>query len=101
MMAPYWEKFGGKVRFNQILEAADMTFNNLPAMNKHMIDGRNRLCWLGVLGACTAKDCKFVHEKGCDLDEGLIDELISKIDKGVCWVVETVTTLPVGPNIRR
>jgi hypothetical protein len=100
MMAPYWGKFGGKVRFNQILEAADVSLNNLPAMNKHMKEGRNQLCWLGVLGSCTQKDCKFVHEKGCDLDEGLIDELVSKIDKGVCWVVETIDTLPVGPNRR-
>jgi hypothetical protein len=100
MMAPYWGKFGGKVRFNQILEAADLSLNDLPAMKKHMKGGRNQLCWLGALGACTQQDCRFVHEKGCDLDEGLIDELVSKIDKGVCWVVETVNQLPSGPNRR-
>ena len=51
MMAPYWEKFGGRVRFNQILEAADVSINDLPAMNKHVKGGRNQLCWLGALGA--------------------------------------------------
>ena len=100
MMAPYWEKFGGRVRFNQILEAADVSINDLPAMNKHVKGGRNQLCWLGALGACTQSGCRFVHEKGSNLDEAMIDELVSKIDKGVSWVVETVNSLPSGPNRR-
>ena len=64
MMTAYWKTIGGRVRFDQILEAAGVAMQDLSYMNKHMNGNRNNLCWLGVLGGPKIPGCKLIHEKG-------------------------------------
>ena len=98
MMGTYWQKFGGRVRLDQIMQAANINILDLPFPNKYANgNGRNKLCWPSVLVRCTRRNCEFIHEKGRDLTEAFVEEACLKLEKGVKWVVDTQNALPNGP----
>ena len=49
-MGTYSQKFGGQVRLDQIMEAVNTKYWDLPFLNKHVnVNGSEKLCWLSVL----------------------------------------------------
>ena len=98
MMRPYWQKFGGRVRFDQILNATNMNVWDLPRLDKRMDgNGKNRLCWPNVLGCCFRANCSFIHENGRDLPEASVKDACLRLKNGVRWVVDNERDLRVGP----
>ena len=100
MIGPYWKMFGGLVRLDQIMDAAGASYQDLPRLSKHAgANGRNKLCWAGVLGHCSRQNCVFIHEKGEDLLNDIVKETCRKLDMGVCWVVNTQSARSNGPLV--
>ena len=98
MMKPYWQKFGRRIRFDQILDAANMNVWDLPQLDRHLDgNGKNRLCWPNLLGCCTRHNCSFMHESGRDLPEAFVEDACLKLESGVTSVVNNESELRVGP----
>ena len=98
MMKPYWQKFGGRVRFDQILDAANMNVWDLPQLDRHLDgNGKNRLCWPNLLGCCTRGNCSFMHESGRELPEAFAEDACLKLESGIRWVVNNESDLRGGP----
>ena len=93
-MTQYWQKFGRRVCFDQILQSVGLDIWDLPNINKHVVNDRNNLCWQGVLERCSNPSCRFIHEKGKYLDDDFVMDVGSKLDRVVYWVVEIQSALP-------
>ena len=81
------------------MEATGVAMRDLPWMHKHTDGNINNLCWLQVLGICTHPHCKFIHEKGSDVNDNVVDKLCNKLDRGVCWVVKTQHVLSTNRGV--
>ena len=44
MMGPCWQRFGGRVCFDQILQSTGLDIWDMPKMSKHMDGEENNLC---------------------------------------------------------
>jgi len=51
-MTPYYRKFGSRVNFFGLLNAANIHVRDMPYLNKYMRGGQNMLCYNHLLGRC-------------------------------------------------
>ena len=49
---------------NRILKLGNLTINDLPHLDRFLVDGRNNLCYNWVLGRCTGRRCSFIQSGG-------------------------------------
>ena len=81
MIGTYWQKFGGRVRLDQIMDNVGTIHHDLPFLKKHAdVNGRNKLCWNGVLGHCKRPNWTFTHEKGEYMPDDFIKETYVKLE---------------------
>ena len=59
MMNPYLEKTNGKLYLPAILEAGNLSLEDLPHLDKfyNATTGKSGICWSHVLGPCHYNDC--------------------------------------------
>ena len=85
----------------QICNAAKIKINALPWLKQYMEEGRNKLCYNNVLGACSnGQRCRFVHAPETAIRDDFVAELCKVIKPGVEWLVRNGDAAP-GPGAER
>ena len=51
-MTPYYQKFGSRVNVTGLIQAANVTYRELPYLNRYIRGGQNMLCYNHLLGRC-------------------------------------------------
>jgi hypothetical protein len=87
-MKPLHDKYKGKVLIQEVMENANLWWNDLPkhepTINK--ITGQDEICWNFVTGKCKfGPRCAFVanHVPGKALPDSFAEELVNKLQPGI------------------
>jgi hypothetical protein len=88
MMAGLYEKFDGKLNIQEIMENANMTWDDMPklAACTNRLSGKCEMCWNHVVGICRWGDgCDWIatHDDGAKLPTEFVDRVVSALQPGV------------------
>ena len=86
MMESYWRLWGPTVHMGKVMQAANCMFENLPSIEKHMVEGKSVLCYKYCLGRCHHFNCSFKHVKGAELGDRFANDLCRAVGRGVEFV---------------
>ena len=101
MMKPYFDKFGTRVQLNDICTGANTRINQLPYLNRFIVENRNMLCYPYLLGHCSYNKCRFEHPPTHELPTGFIAEVCQAVRPGVEYVVRNGLTPPRGGSPKK
>ena len=102
LMTPYHKKFGFVIGVTKLLDAANVTFHDLPYIQRHKIERANNLYYTYYLRACTSKNCERYHVSGRELPESLCTKIRQKLEFDVRFMsnnnapANTPNTTPPG-----
>lgn len=81
IMNPYLEQTNGKLNLPAILEAGNITLDNLPRLSKfyNATTGKSGICWSHVLGPCHFPDRYFARKGGHPTREDYTDQFADNV----------------------
>jgi hypothetical protein len=74
---------------------ANATWNDMPKLQKYMVNGTNGLCYNYVLGKCNPKYCthRGGHAKLVDITDEFANTLCTLLQPGINDMTEALTTM--------
>jgi hypothetical protein len=88
MMSGLYEKFEGKVRIQEIMENAGLTWESMPKLPgcTNRLTGACEMCWNHLVGVCPyGSKCNWIltHDDGEKLPNEFVDKVVAALQPGV------------------
>ena len=97
-LAPYHQKFNGRMMLTKVLKYANLTWAQLPTLEYELGQGEKRkpICFNHALGWCNGKKCKNKHVNKHEVSVDFANTVCQLIRPGIEYLLKNEPAAPAG-----